>query len=69
LVDEGAGWLVRFVSPDFAILKVGGFVALQASLAALVGLSLWAVFVGSQGNYDSGAVLDDSDPFEPDPLE
>jgi len=51
LLDEGAGWLVRFVSPSFAVLKVAGFLMLQTSLAVLVGLSLWAVFAGSQTNY------------------
>jgi hypothetical protein len=54
LVDEGAGWLVRFVSPHFAVVKVGGFLMLQASLAALVIVSLWAVFAGSSRHYRSG---------------
>lgn len=44
LLDEGSGWGVRFADPIFAWTKVLGFVSLQASLAALVGLSLWAVF-------------------------
>ncbi len=60
LLDEGAGWLVRFVSPDLAILKVLGFLSLQASLAALIVISLWAVFAGTQENYQ-GADLDDLD--------
>jgi hypothetical protein len=51
LLDEGAGWGVRFVSPAFAYLKIAGFLLLQGSLATLVGLSLWAVFSGSQRNY------------------
>jgi len=51
LLDEGAGWLVRFVHPGFAWLKIAGFLALQASLALLVVLSLWAVFVGAQKHY------------------
>jgi hypothetical protein len=51
LLDEGSGWLVRFVSPNFAICKIAGFLLLQGSLAALVGLSLWAVFVGTSENY------------------
>ncbi len=51
LLDEGSGWLVRFVDPIFAWTKVLGFLSLQASLAALVGLSLWAVFRGSSANY------------------
>jgi hypothetical protein len=54
LLDEGAGWAVRFVSPLFAYAKIAGFLALQASLAALVGLSLWAVFRGTSENYRSG---------------
>lgn len=52
LLDEGAGWLVRFVSPHFAIVKVAGFLLLQTSLAALVVISLWSVFTPRQGeNY------------------
>jgi len=54
LLDEGAGWLVRFVSPWFAWAKIAGFLALQTSLAVLVGLSLWAVFRGTSQNYASG---------------
>jgi hypothetical protein len=54
LLDEGAGWLVRFVHPGFAAAKVLGFVSLQASLAALVGISLLAVFRGSGHSYRSG---------------
>jgi hypothetical protein len=54
LVDEGAGWLVRFASPHFAWLKIAGFLALQASLATLVVLSLWSVFRGSSASYRSG---------------
>jgi hypothetical protein len=52
LLDEGAGWLVRFVHPGFAWAKIAGFLLLQASLAALIGLSLWSVFSASQRNYD-----------------
>ena len=54
LLDEGSGWLVRFVAPGFAYLKIAGFLLLQASLAALVGVSLWAVFAGSQGERYAG---------------
>jgi hypothetical protein len=53
-LDEGAGWLVRFVSPGFAALKIAGFLLLQGSLAALVGVSLWAVFAGKQGERYAG---------------
>jgi hypothetical protein len=50
-LDEGAGWLVRFAHPGFAVAKIAGFLLLQASLAALVGASLWAVFAGSAQSY------------------
>ncbi len=51
-VDEGAGWLVRFAHPGFAYLKIAGFLLLETSLAVRVAISLWAVFAGSQHNYD-----------------
>jgi hypothetical protein len=51
-LDEGAGWLVRFAHPGFAWAKIAGFLLLQASLAALILVSLWAVFSGSQRNYN-----------------
>ena len=53
LLDEGAGWLVRFVHPVFAWLKIAGFLLLQGSLLALMVISLWAIFVGSSENYVS----------------
>jgi hypothetical protein len=41
-LDEGAGWLVRFVHPAFASLKLAAFVSLQSILAfLLVGLALY----------------------------
>ena len=52
LLDEGASWLVRFVHPLFAYAKIAGFLVLQSSLAVLIGVSLWSVFSGSQGNYE-----------------
>jgi hypothetical protein len=53
-LDEGAGWLVRFGHPGFAILKVAGFLLLQGSLLALMGVALWSVFRGSSQSYRSG---------------
>lgn len=35
-IGEGSGWLVRFVSPSFAALKVVCFVTFQAILALLI---------------------------------
>jgi len=37
VLEEGAGWLVRYVSPAFAPLKVLGFVGLQAAIFFLLG--------------------------------
>lgn len=40
LLNEGAGWLVRFVHPGFAALKIAAFLAFQGVLAyLLVGLA------------------------------
>ena len=50
-VNEAASWLVRFVHPVFAWLKIAGFLALEISLAGLIVISLWAVFRGSPANY------------------
>lgn len=43
LMSEAGGWLVRFVDPAFAPLKVTGFLGLQASLIFL--LSSLAMFL------------------------
>jgi len=62
LVSEGAGWLVRFVHPGLAIVKVVGFLLLQTSLAVLVGVALWSTFGSGQGrNYASGADAGESE--------
>jgi hypothetical protein len=53
-LDEGASWLVRFAHPGFAYLKIAGFLLLQASLAVLIAVSLWAVFAGSGEEYAGG---------------
>lgn len=44
LAQEGGGWLVRFVSPSLAAVKIAGFLALQGSilwLLAVLALFLW----------------------------
>jgi hypothetical protein len=40
LLNEASSWLVRFVDPAFAYLKVGAFVTMQGSLIFLV-VVLW----------------------------
>jgi hypothetical protein len=41
ILNESSGWLVRFVSPAFAPLKVLGFVSLQLLLATLLLSLTW----------------------------
>ncbi|MGH8548063.1 MAG: hypothetical protein ACRERU_05590 [Methylococcales bacterium] len=36
LANEAAGWLVRFVHPGFAYFKIGAFLLLETTLAALL---------------------------------
>lgn len=36
IADEAAGWLVRFVAPEFAYFKIGAFIILEVSLATLL---------------------------------
>ncbi|WP_305908951.1 hypothetical protein Q9L42_008085 [Methylomarinum sp. Ch1-1] len=36
IADELAGWLVRFVHPNFAYFKIGSFLLLELSLAILI---------------------------------
>ena len=59
LLDEGSGWLVRFGHPAFAYAKILGFLALQGSLAVLIVISVWAVFKGSQENFEDEDLDDD----------
>ena len=62
-LSGGSSWLVRFAHPGFAYLKIASFLLLQGSLAVLIGVSLWAVVVGTQANY---ADEDWEDDFEDD---
>jgi len=55
LLDEAASWLVRYGHPLFAYAKIAGFLLLETSLAVLIGVSLWAVFAGSQRHYARAA--------------
>ena len=57
LTSEAAGWLVRFVDPGFAWLKVASFLTLQASLIALLAI-LAAFLISSSGTSTSGPGVD-----------
>lgn len=54
LADEAGGWLVRFVHPLFAWVKIGGFVALQTSLAIMILLVAWSVWKTPPNAYRGG---------------
>ncbi len=49
--DEGAGWLVRFASPEFAYLKIATFLGLELSLAGVVGVTLWSLASERRNSY------------------
>ena len=46
-IGEASGWLVRFVSPAFAVLKVVCFVTFQGTLAVLI--AVLAIFLYKAG--------------------
>lgn len=51
LFNEASSWLVRFVHPDFALLKVLSFLTLQASLLFLLtAVGIFLVKARSNGN-------------------
>jgi hypothetical protein len=51
--EEGGGWLVRFVSPVFAVLKVAGFLGLQSAIFFL--LAALGVFLAKAPRDDAAA--------------
>jgi hypothetical protein len=61
LGDEASGWLVRFVSPGFAYVKVASFLTLETVLAFMVGAVLWAIYTTQPNDYRSSAPDDDDD--------
>ena len=48
LLGEASGWLVRFVSPSFAVLKIACFLTLEAVLALLI--AVLATFLYKAGS-------------------
>ena len=45
IADEAGGWLVRFAHPAFAWFKIGAFIMLEVSMAALIVLVAKSLFV------------------------
>lgn len=48
--DICAGWLIRYISPSFAYLKLGSLIVLQISFAALLVLVLVFLYSGKDNN-------------------
>ena len=56
ILEESGGWLVRFVDPALAPVKILGFLLLQASLAVvIVALALFLARAALRGRAPSGA--------------
>jgi hypothetical protein len=53
--NEAAGWLVRFIHPQFAWLKVITFVVLQGTLAFLIFALAWLLLQGQRATANSGS--------------
>lgn len=49
--DEASSWLVRFVSPGFAYLKIASFITLQTSVLVIIALAVWAVAFAKPSAY------------------
>ena len=46
--DIAGGWLIRYVSPEFAYLKIASLIVLQVSLAALMVIVIWFLYGNSE---------------------
>jgi hypothetical protein len=55
-LDEASGWLIVFVSPIFAYLKIASFVTLQLSLIVTIGISVWSVWTSQRNAYTDSNV-------------
>lgn len=51
LGDIAGGWLIRYVSPDFAYLKIASVIVLQISLAALMVIVVWFLYGRQKSRY------------------
>ncbi len=61
LMSEAGGWLVRFVDPSFAVVKVVGFVGLQSSLLFLLTSLALFLFRARTAEQSMRAESDDQD--------
>ncbi|MGH8584578.1 MAG: hypothetical protein ACREWG_17790 [Gammaproteobacteria bacterium] len=51
VANEAGGWLVRYVHPGFAYFKIGAFLLLELTLAALVIVVTKALIAGDRNSY------------------
>lgn len=49
--DEAASWLIRFVHPGFAFLKIASFLTLQTTLLVVMGCTVYALLEKSPSAY------------------
>jgi hypothetical protein len=49
--NEAASWLIRFVHPGFAFLKIASFLILQATLLVVMGCTVYALIAKSPSAY------------------
>lgn len=54
-LDEASGWLIRFLHPGFAYLKLAAFITLQLSLATVIVVVLHALFTKAPSAYTASA--------------
>jgi hypothetical protein len=54
-LDEASGWLIVFVSPYFAYMKIASFVVLQLSLITTIALAVWSVAMSQRNAYADSA--------------
>ncbi len=54
-VGEASGWLVRFIHPGFAYLKIAAFCTLQISLGGVLVLLFWGIWRKDCSQTTSGA--------------
>lgn len=48
VMNEGAGWLVRFVNPNFAYLKIASFLVFQMVMGFLIAGVFWFLHLAPQ---------------------
>jgi hypothetical protein len=58
LLDEAGGWLIRFVHPGFAYVKILGFLGLEITLGAMIGIVGYGVWRTPVNAYRAGRDLD-----------